>query len=218
VLDTWNAIQGRISPGGAYEISGIVFAARTLFAFSLGAFVGSVIRRTVPAMAATAALWGVVVITSTIWLRPIIEKPIIFLVSGSALADTPFATQLNNGTNALVGAEGPPTSWQLSMWTQDATGHHLTPSQTYTLLQNAHAGPFSPEAPQFGTFGTPTRGPAPAPDAFSQWLAQHGYRLGATFDPNGRFWHFQSVEAAPYVLLSLLLAAATVWWIRRRTT
>jgi len=47
----WNTIQGRISPGGAYEISGIVFAARTLFAFSLGALLGAIIRRSVPAMA-----------------------------------------------------------------------------------------------------------------------------------------------------------------------
>ena len=47
----------------AYEVEGIVFAARMLFGFALGALLGALIRRTVPAMAATLAVWlGVVFI------------------------------------------------------------------------------------------------------------------------------------------------------------
>lgn len=216
----WNAIQGRISPWGAYEISGIVFAARTVFAFSLGALVGAIIRRTVPAMAATAALFLAVVLASTSWLRQHIEKPFTFLTGTTALARTPMAIELNNGANAHVGAQGPMTAWQVSMWTQNAGGHHLTASQTYTLLQNAQAGPFAPDAGPVGQGATRVGaavGQVASGDNFPQWLAQHGYRLGATFHPNGRFWHFQSVEAGVYVLLSLLCAAAAVWWIRRRT-
>jgi hypothetical protein len=49
------------------------------------------------------------------------------------------------------------------------------------------------------------------------WLSQHGYRLGVSYQPASRFWHFQGVETAAYVLLALLCAAATVWWVRRRT-
>jgi len=58
----------------------------------------------------------------------------------------------------------------------------------------------------------------PADDiaSFTTWLSQHGYRLGVSYQPASRFWHFQSVEAAAYVLLALLCAAATIWWIRRR--
>ena len=68
-LFTWwygpfDAITGRMSPYGAYEISGLVFAARTLFGFTLGALLGLLIRRTVPAMAATAAVWAAVVVPS----------------------------------------------------------------------------------------------------------------------------------------------------------
>jgi hypothetical protein len=218
----FNAINGRISPGGAYEISGIVLAARTLFAFSLGALLGAIIRRTVPAMAATAALSLSVVITSTIWLRQHIEKPVTLLIGGNGLVNSnvSMSIQLDNGNNAQVGAQGPQTSWQLSNWTQNAAGHHLTSSQTYALLQQAQAGPFAPNAPPFGQGATtvgPGAGPAPSGGDFPAWLAQHGYKLGATFQPNSRFWHFQSVEAAAYVLLSLLCAAGVVWWIRRRT-
>ncbi len=62
----WVSILGRFPPSHGYEVSGLVFAARTLFAFMLGALAGTIIRRTVPAMAATAAGWLAVVLSSTI--------------------------------------------------------------------------------------------------------------------------------------------------------
>ncbi|MHA6757021.1 hypothetical protein [Streptacidiphilus sp. PAMC 29251] len=46
-----------MSIGQAYEVTGTVFTARTLLAFALGALAGALLRRTVPAMAATAAVW-----------------------------------------------------------------------------------------------------------------------------------------------------------------
>jgi hypothetical protein len=54
----------------------VVFAARTLFGFTLGVLLGLLIRRTVPAMAATAVAWVAVVVPSMVWLRPLIQKPI----------------------------------------------------------------------------------------------------------------------------------------------
>jgi len=68
-LFTWwyrpfDTISGRMTPYGGYEISGLVFAARTLFGFIAGALLGLPIRRTVPAMAATATGWLAVTLTS----------------------------------------------------------------------------------------------------------------------------------------------------------
>ena len=42
--------------GPAAEVEGVVFAVRVLFGFTLGAFAGAVLRRTVPAIAAQWAL------------------------------------------------------------------------------------------------------------------------------------------------------------------
>jgi hypothetical protein len=39
-----------------------------------------------------------------------------------------------------------------------------------------------------------------------------------TYQPAGRFWHFQLIEGSWLLVLSVLLAAATVWLIRRRAT
>ena len=84
-LFTWwygpfDAITGRMAPYGAYEISGLVFAARTLFGFTLGVAAGLLIRRTVPAMAATAAVWsrrGAVVHDLAAATDPSTRSPII---------------------------------------------------------------------------------------------------------------------------------------------
>ena len=68
-LFTWwygpfDAITAGSPPYGAYEMSAAVFAAGTLFGFTLGVLFGLLIRRTVPAMAATAAVWVAVVVPS----------------------------------------------------------------------------------------------------------------------------------------------------------
>jgi hypothetical protein len=114
-LFTWwygpfDAITGRMSSSGAYEISGIVFAARTLFAFTLGSLAGLLIRRTVPAMAATAAVWAAVVVPSMIYLRPLIQKPIVTLG--------------HPGKGAIVSSHVPFNATVVSNWIQDPAGHH----------------------------------------------------------------------------------------------
>lgn len=48
------------------------------------------------------------------------------------------------------------------------------------------------------------------------WVLRHGYTQWETYQPNGRFWALQSVEAGALCLLSVFLATAAVWLIRRR--
>jgi ABC-type transport system involved in multi-copper enzyme maturation permease subunit len=127
-LFTWwygpfDAISGRMTPYGAYEISGLVFAARTLFGFTLGTLLGLLIRRTVPAMAATAAAWVAVVVPSMVWLRPLIQKPIT-VIGAAAKGITP-------------GHQVPFNATVVNQWFQDAAGHHVGFDQ---LFQQAIVG------------------------------------------------------------------------------
>lgn len=103
-------LSGRMGSGGAYEVAGIVFAARTLFGFMLGALLGTLIRRTVPAMAATAAVWLAVTWPSVVYLRPLIQAPIT----------------APDGSKAVTR-----TAWINKTWIQDAAGHHLNQSQVF---------------------------------------------------------------------------------------
>ncbi len=61
-------------------------------------------------------------------------------------------------------------------------------------------------------------GGLPTPQAVQQWFAEQGYIKYFTYQPAGRFWHFQLIEGGWLLALSVLLAAATVWLIRHRAT
>jgi hypothetical protein len=171
----WGPLMGRMASGQAYEITGVVFAARTLFAFTLGALLGTLIRRTVPAMAATAASWAAVAVPSVLWLRPLIQRPVA----------------VPAGSNLITSG-----GWVIHNWVQDPAGHHIARAQ---LLQAARAGG------------------ANSIDGFNTWMAQHHYTNWVSYQPDDRFWHFQTIEGAAYLVLAVLLGAATIWWIRHRT-
>jgi ABC-type transport system involved in multi-copper enzyme maturation permease subunit len=174
----WLPITGRMVSGQAYEVSGTVFAARTIFAFMLGAFLGAVLRRTVAAMAAAAVIWTALAWASVIYLRPLIQTPV----------------KVPDGTRISIS-----TDWTLSDWYQNAAGHHLSSTQIVGLINEARGS-------------TPLTGRGD----FDTWLRTHGYTHWTSYQPDTSFWHFQSVETVAYGLLALLLAGATIWWVRRR--
>ena len=61
-------------------------------------------------------------------------------------------------------------------------------------------------------------GGLPTPLAVQQWFAEQGYLKYYTYQPAGRFRHFQYIEGSWLLALSILLAAATIWLIRHRAT
>jgi hypothetical protein len=54
------------------------------------------------------------------------------------------------------------------------------------------------------------------PNAFTDWLTQHGYTLWQTVQPDSRFWQFQLIEGGWLLAVSALLIGGTVWMVRRR--
>ncbi len=99
----WAALAGR---GEAFASIGPVLAGQTLFALVLGTAMGALIRRVVPAMAATAGAWIAVEFLITFLLRPHYLPPLTVRVPANKLIDT---------------------SSYLSQWWVDPSGHRLTP-------------------------------------------------------------------------------------------
>jgi len=54
------------------------------------------------------------------------------------------------------------------------------------------------------------------PNAFNNWLAQHGYTMWQSVQPDSRFWRFQLTEGGWLLAVSALLIAGTVVLVRRR--
>ena len=173
-----------------FDLRGVAFAAWTLAAFAIGALVGLLIRRVVPAIAATLAVYTGLAVAVGLFLRQHYMTPLLTSdpnVPGSAL-----------GNNPVV----PDPAWILSQQWQAKGGQPVSESVLSQVLQGSQlAG---------------GKGGIPQSDIVTQYLTRHGYTLWTTYQPASRFWPFQWIEGGWLLALSVLLIAATIWLVRRR--
>jgi hypothetical protein len=87
-------------------------------------------------------------------------------------------------------------SWVISSdYYADAQGHHLALEQVNGVMR--------------GYGGDSGNG-------LMDYLHQHGINLLADYQPPDRFWTFQLIEAAVFVVLAAALIVLTLWWLQRR--
>jgi hypothetical protein len=95
----------------AFGLLGVVFAAWTLFAYALAAFTGTLLRRTVPAMAVTLIVYIVLAIGTATTIRPHYAAPVA-----------------EQGWNHPGGA-----GWVISSWVKAPDGQHLSQAAVNSL-------------------------------------------------------------------------------------
>jgi hypothetical protein len=88
----------------AFGLLGVVFAAWTLFAYALAAFAGTLLRRTIPAMAVTLIVYIVLAIATATVIRPHYAAPVT-----------------ESGWNQGAGA-----GWVISSWVKAPDGQRLS--------------------------------------------------------------------------------------------
>ena len=198
----WAAPIGRAvgqAGGSTYlamnRYSSLVFATHGItplgyaaFGFALGVTAGALIRRTVPAMAVTLAIFAAIQVAMPLWIRPNLI-PASHTVIPIASLDSVSLSQTadpNHSTFSLGALDlpGQPGAWVLSSGTVNAAGQatSTTPAAcTAPSMQNA-----SP--------------------AFFDCLASHGIREAISYQPASRYWAFQWTETAIYLALALALA------------
>ena len=172
-----------------FDLLGVAFAAWTLAAFAIGVLAGMLIRRAVPAIAATLAVYAGLAFATGLWLR---EHYI-----------TPLVTSNPNP---------PGSAWVISGWyTKGGTfafGDHSNGIvRAFTQLCGAVGGRVRHVG---GRVFHVLNG--------QQCLAQHGYTHWTSYQPGSRFWPFQWIEGGWLLALSILLLAATIWLVRRHAT
>jgi ABC-2 family transporter len=182
-----------------FATHGITPIGYAAFAFALGVTAGALIRRTVPAMAVTLAIFAALQVAMPLWVRPNLAPPDRTVIPVTSLASGPSQTGPGGDTFSLYALTipGQPGAWVLSSGPVDAAGQAT--SATPAACASVGTGPGG--GPQGNAFG-PGQGPA----AFVACLASHGIREAITYQPASRYWRFQLTETAIYLALALALA------------
>jgi len=191
------------SPLAMNQFSPLVFATHGItplgyaaFAFALGVTAGVLVRRAVPAMALTLAVFALVQVAMPLWVRPQMFPPdrTVTTLSSFSSVDVP----INGGTLTVIpdGLGSQPEAWVLSSGAVNTAGQPVSavPAACMEVVQTGKA----------------------SHPALLDCLDSHGIRVAVTYQPASRYWAFQGTETGIYLALALALAGYCFWRIRRR--
>lgn len=202
MVNWWASPIHNANPGNTAFISGsfhmgVAPAGYTVFAFALGVTAGLLIRRTLPAMAVTLAVYTAVIIAFPVWVRPHLIPPVqtTSTLSPASIANMPGVGAFDGHLSLEPGsAAAPPGAWVIS------SGPLTTPDGRASFSEPA--GPCGPPSPA-------------AAQACNDYIESLHLRQTVTYQPASRYWAFQWVETAIYLALALALAGFSFWWNRR---
>jgi hypothetical protein len=184
-----------VSVGALTRFSPLLFGARGItpvgyaaFAFALGVTAGVLIRRLVPAMAVTLAVFLAIQVVMPNLVRPHLLPPVT--ATSPVTVNLSTAIVSHNGTFTMP-VTGLPGAWIFSNQT-------ITPSGRVFVLSDVPAC-------QSGT-----------QQQCDAWFATQHLRRRISYQPASRYWAFQWYETAIFLALALALAGFCVWWIRHR--
>lgn len=198
--------QDRFDPTN-FGYHGIVTIGYAVFAFALGATTGTLLRRTVPAMAVTLVGFVVARIAVMYWVRPYFATPLQATLPLSDAAPSFSLSALIGGGQVDIALRPPevnlPNAWVYHAQLVDSAGNppdeHVIESTCPALIQVAQSGHLTK-------------------DDFHVCVEKLAttYHTVVTYQPADRFWPFQWAETALFVAAALALCGFTYWWIRRQ--
>jgi ABC-type transport system involved in multi-copper enzyme maturation permease subunit len=212
-IDTANANRFGLAMFGLRDIAPIGYAA---FAFALGVTAGVIIRRTLPAMAGTLVVFVVARVAEVSWVRPYLMpqvRTVSTLTSGNGIG----FSLTPSGLKVMSNQPNIPNGWAISSAVVNNAGQ--SPSTAFmksacpSLANGAQAGPAGGGAKHIGVSGS-----GPGPQAFQDCVAKVAakYHEVVTYQPASRFWAFQGIETAIFLVAALLLVGLCFWWVRHR--
>jgi hypothetical protein len=200
---------------GVFDERGIVPIGYAAFAFALGLTAGTIVRRTVPAMATTLVAFVGARLAMTYWIRPHLMTPAHTTAGFGAASNLGFEGSGPSGVTFVAGPPHIPNAWVYSDRIVDKAGRAATNLHAFLLKACPDIGAPPSSIPP----GTRARSPA-NPATFQACIAKLSAKFHetVTYQPAGRYWTFQSYETAIFLLLALILTGISFWWIRRRLT
>ena len=190
-----------------FHSGGIVPVGYAAFAFTLGLTAGLLIRRTLPAMAVTLAIFTAVVLAFPMWVRPHLIPPAQTTVPLSS-ASIDGVEQFGDGRmQVLTGPPDLPGAWVLS----DTV---ITPSGAQS--PDVVVTPAGPELTVLPKACLPTPGVGINGAECSSALSALHLRQSVSYQPASRFWPLQWIETGIYLVLAAGLGWVCVSQVRRR--
>ena len=204
---TRGSLPARITPV-AFAMRGIAPVGYAVFAVVLGVTFGILIRRSLPAMALTLAVFTFVQIAVPMWVRPHLAPPVEKSITFSWDRLDGIRGDFG-GSVSITLRTGERGAWVLSNETVDATGKA-------TALP-AWFGDCLPPPPSASNQGVARVevGSDNLESCFTR-LNHEGYRQRVAYHPASSFWRLQWTETALFLTVSGLLAGLCFWWTRRR--
>ncbi len=178
-------LNGRFD-GGAFDFEGTVPIAYTVFAFALCLAIGTILRRSVPALG--------IGLVGFIGIRALVAAEI----RPHYLAPKTVTWSPGDPVPAVVSSHGIANKdWIIRDNFVDTAGNAL--------------GGNSSAVRDCMTVAT-----NPGDKSVHACLAEHGVLSSIVYHPASRFWLFQGIETALFLGLTAVLLGITVWWVTRR--
>jgi len=196
------------------DIAPIGYAA---FAFTLGVLAGSLIRRTLPAMFVTLAVFVAVRLAEFTWLRPRLFSPVLL-----NLALNPGSTGYGQAGTLSVLFSSPtlmpnppdlPNTWITSMRIVNAHGQVLSTQVLDSACPDIGRG----RGGGGGGLGGHSKAPQAVVNTLQDCVAKIGttYHEALAYQPASHYWPLQWYELAIFLGAAVILAAACLWRVRR---
>jgi hypothetical protein len=216
----WDNV-GTPSPYSGFDQRDIAPIAYALFAFASGALIGALIRRTVPAMAATLGVFVFARVAVQAWIRPHLLSPVHETFS---LQNAGPSTPVHLGIGSVNGGavrifaqgEGPPSAWTLSSHLVTSSGQPVSSGQIAAFIQRNCPDAVVPQPPPTG--GGISRAPASDPGRACLAQVAKTYHLLVNYQPANRYWTFQWLETGIFTALALAAVAGCYWWVTHRAS
>ncbi|MFT4085334.1 MAG: hypothetical protein QM638_22365 [Nocardioides sp.] len=203
---THGSLPARLSPI-SFAMRGVVPVAYAVFALVLATFIGLVLRRPLPAMALTLAIYVFVQVAVPLWVRPHLVPATTVTTVISAPLD---AAGADDSGAITISTQVSPGAWVLTNQTVDAHGRPAALPDWFGDCLPTPPGASSPTSKQTGAESSATL------DACLTRLNDSGYRQHLVYQPKSHFWPLQWAETGLYLLASALIAVASFWWTRRK--
>jgi hypothetical protein len=191
----------RMTPFSTFDWRDVVPLGYAAFAVALGVAAGLLLRRTVPAMAATLALFVAARVGFDHFVRSHLLAPARLTLPLDS--SSPAFTGLSPGGLTLLPTPASvPGGWLYSTGIADRSGHALTPQDVSrtcpVLVHNLN----------------------PGISQMRHCIEKLGqtYHEVVSYQPGSHYWPLQWYELALYLGAALVIGGLSLWWVRHRVS